>query len=176
MYGIVKQSNGAVLVESAPGEGSTFRVFLPATDGAPGGAAPRGTDLPAGSPVETILVLEDENLVRRAAARILRGHGYTVLEARSGAEALRLAEAHEGPIHLVLSDVVMPAISGPEALEALRALRPGLKALFMSAYADERTRAELAPSEQAHLLPKPFTPPTLLAQVRRVLDGRTEVS
>jgi PAS domain S-box-containing protein len=171
VYAIVQQTGGFTEVASEPGKGTTFRVFLPRAGDASSGvrrtSGVQGRPLARGS--ETILVVEDEDLVRKLAADVLRARGYTVLAAASGAEALALAETNAAAIRLVLSDVVMPGMSGPEM--AGRLAERGLKfpVLFMSGYADSDSGALLP--DGAPLLQKPFSPDTLARRVRASLDA-----
>ncbi|HEU4686524.1 MAG TPA: PAS domain S-box protein [Nitrospira sp.] len=171
VYGIVKQSKGSITVDSAPGQGTTFRIYFPLVDtdasagnGAIGDSAPEHGR-------ETILLVEDEPAVRGLVHETLRLHGYTVLEARHGIEALMTVARHTGPIHLLLTDVVMPQMSGPEVAEKLRALRPKTKVLYMSGYPDHPVFERDGVSREASFLPKPFTPHVLAKKVREVLDG-----
>jgi len=165
VYGIVHQSGGHIEVESRPGEGTSFAVYLPRTD-EPVAPASVATAAP-GRGHETILVAEDEALIRSLACEILGGRGYVVLEAASADDALRIAAGHAGPIHLLLTDVVMPGKSGVELAEALRARRPGLRVLYMSGYAD---RAVEANAPGVAFVQKPFDPALLARRVRATLD------
>jgi signal transduction histidine kinase len=167
-YAIVRRHHGAITVESEPGQGSTFRIYLPQAEGSPEATAPR---LPAGPPprgTETVLLVEDEPSVRRLVRGVLNGCGYTVLEAADGADALRVAETHPGPIHLLLTDVVMPGMGGPELAGRLAARRAELRVLYISGYPDGGPGAALQPG--AALLGKPFSPEALAVRVRAVLD------
>ena len=170
VFGVAQQSGGSIRVTSAPGEGTEFAIYFPAVV-AP--VSPRST--PASSPsvgVETILLVEDEPGVRALAARFLERAGYTVLEAASGVEALRIAVAARQPIALLLTDVVMPTMSGPELAEAMRRVRPGIKVLYMSGYSAKLSGAYGALDAGAPLLQKPFAPSELTERVRAALDSR----
>jgi PAS domain S-box-containing protein len=174
VYGIVKQSEGHIEVVSQPGKGTTFSIFLPRlevpAEGAESVATP--TELPRGN--ETVLLVEDEDGVRALARQVLRQSGYEVLEASQGEEALALSNRHKGPIHLLLSDVVMPKLSGVELYERLRPQRPETRVLFMSGFTDTALlRYEVMTGEVDCFL-KPFTPQTLTRMVREVLDRRAD--
>ncbi|MGO9838923.1 MAG: response regulator [Polyangiaceae bacterium] len=170
VFGIVRQSGGSVWVYSEPGKGTSFKVYLPLVDGAPD--AERPTFAPAtlrGS--ETILLVEDEEQVRAVARGILKRQGYRILEARNGGEALLLCEKHPGAIDLLLSDVVMPQMSGPELAMRLATSRPTMKILCMSGYTDD-TVVRHGPLEAGiAFIQKPFTPDSLGRKVREVLDA-----
>jgi two-component system, cell cycle sensor histidine kinase and response regulator CckA len=172
VYGIVRQSGGDVTIESAPGKGTTFRIYVPlVTDP----LDPVGAAVPVAAPVagggETVLVAEDEPLVRTLARKVLEQAGYRVLLARSGAEALLLAERHDAPIQLLLSDVVMPEMSGRELMRRLTRVRPDLRVLYMSGYSDEAIARHGMLDPGTAFLQKPFTPGALALKVREVLDG-----
>ena len=171
VYGIVKQSGGFVWVYSERNQGSVFKIYLPETP------VPRGEeDGPASGPgapargTELILVIEDEDIVRSLAMRGLRDHGYAVIEARDGAEALRFVQEHPGAVDLVISDVVMPEMGGRELGQHLATLEPDLPILYMSGYTgdDVVQRGLLEPG--AYFQQKPFTPVMLAAKVRSLLD------
>jgi CheY-like chemotaxis protein/two-component sensor histidine kinase len=170
VHGIIAQSHGAITVESAPDQGTVFRVALPALEpealaaGAPGHAAAA----PSGS--ELVLLVEDDTAVRQMVAHILRRQGYQLLVAASGPEALLLAERHPGPLDLVLTDVVMPGQSGPELIEELRRRAPRLRAIIMSGYAPDTALRHGMPEGAHNFLSKPFTPDALARRVREVLD------
>jgi signal transduction histidine kinase/CheY-like chemotaxis protein len=173
VYGFVRQCGGHVSVESAPGQGTTIELLLPRAPAAP--ATPART--PA-TPVsdsgqrgsETVLVVEDEEAVRQLAVQSLERHGYRVLAAAGGEEALRLAVAYDETIHLLLSDVVMPGMKGPELAARLRALRPGIRVVLMSGYAaDVVTGDDL---KDTTLVSKPFSSAAISRVVRQALDAR----
>jgi PAS domain S-box-containing protein len=167
---IVKQCNGSIQVLSEPGKGTTFTIYLPRVEGAaePFTAVETAAEPPRGS--ETILVVEDDDLVRRLTGRVLRMYGYTVHEARNGEEALEIHGRHRGPIHLLLCDVVMPQLSGPELASRLTHLHPEMKVLYMSGYAGTDIDRYGLLRARTPFLAKPFTPKSLARKVREVLD------
>jgi PAS domain S-box-containing protein len=171
VYGIVQQSGGFITVESEPGRGTAFSVCLPWV------ADPVGTgDTPAPAPrrirgTETILLVEDQEEVLELASEILQAEGYAVLVARQGDEALRLYEQHTGPIHLLVTDVVMPQMSGRELAERFARVRPKLKVLYMSGYTDDEVVNHGDFGSAAALLQKPFSPDALVKKVREMLDA-----
>jgi CheY-like chemotaxis protein len=171
VYGIVKQSGGHVAVASEVGVGTTFSVYLPRVAAAPAPApAPRAEARPArGS--ETVLVVEDEDAVRSLTCMVLEGRGYRVLRARNGAEGLRTAERHAGPIDLLITDVVMPVLGGREMAERLLARYPALKVLYVSGYTEDAVLCDGIRQAQALFLQKPFSPADLARKAREALDG-----
>ena len=171
VYGIVKQNHGHITVESQPGQGTRFRIYLPATDVAPAAAPPpRAAPRPRARPAVTVLLVEDEPAVMRLTRRMLEKLGYTVLAAESGGEALRLSAAHAEPIHLLISDVIMPGMRGRDLADQLRAARPTLQVLFMSGYTADVLAPQGVLAADIAFLQKPFTFDELAARVRALLD------
>lgn len=171
VYGIVEQSGGHLAVESAPGQGATFTIFLPRHAG-PSVAGPGQADrrsLPGGT--ETLLLVEDEAAVRASARRLLERHGYTVIEARHGADALRIVEAGDRQFDLVVTDLVMPEMGGRELVERLRARQPSLKVLYMSGYSEQAVTVDGVMPPATGFLEKPFTIEQLTRRTREILDG-----
>jgi two-component system, cell cycle sensor histidine kinase and response regulator CckA len=170
VYGFIKQSEGHVYVYSEPGLGSTFKIYLRQIEAVPPPAAPPADieSVPHGT--ETILLVEDETEVRAFARRVLETCGYTVLEAAHGGEAIPLAAEHPGPIHLLLSDVVMPELGGRRLAERIVALRPDIKVLYVSGYTTDAVVRHGVVESDAAFLQKPFTPSALTRKVREVLD------
>ncbi len=173
VYGVVRQSDGHISVESAPGAGATFRVYLPRVDETVTPAATPGTVTAPAVGRETVLLAEDEPLVRLLARRVLEQAGYTVLVASGGAEALETARRHDGPIHLLLTDVVMPEMSGRDLVRHLLDLRPGVPVLYMTGYSDEAIARHGVLDPGTALIQKPFTPAALARKVREALDARS---
>jgi signal transduction histidine kinase len=169
VYGIVKQSGGFIWVESLPGSGTTFEIYLPQVTGKVVIGEPEEKNSPTPLGSETILVAEDEAGVRELACQFLRVKGYTVLEAEGGLEALALSRSHGGTIHLLLSDMVMPKMSGGELAAQLKAIRPDIRIAFMSGYS-EFSRGDLGKGfPEALVLQKPFSPASLVELVREAL-------
>ena len=173
VYGIVQQSGGFIWVYSEPGHGTTFKIYLPQVEasaqGRAAGAAPG--DLPRGT--ETILLVEDAAAVRAVTRQVLERQGYTVLEAAHGAAALQTAAGHPGPIHLLLTDVVMPVLSGRQLADQLARLRPDAKVLYASGYTDDAVVRHGVLEAGISYLQKPFTADSLARKVREVLDRPT---
>ncbi len=170
VYGIVTQSGGTVSVYSEPGRGTTFKLYLPRVEDAAGRPVPAGLPAPPVKGSETILVVEDEKAVRSLACEVLKRNGYTVLEARHGDEALAVSDRHEGRIALMLTDMVMPGKRGPDVARQLAAVRPDMKVLYMSGYADSGIVHQGVLDAGTAFLAKPFTPTALARKVREVLD------
>jgi len=173
-YGIVAQAGGRLTVESALGAGTTFHILLPRTELAPGSAVAATRDTEGFGGKETILVVEDDQAVMRATTAALRRGGYEILTAANGDEARRLLQQHGDGVDLVLSDVVMPQLGGPELAEFLAKNRPGLPLIFMTGYSDYPVITESGDHRIANhrAIMKPFRPNDLLATVREVLDER----
>jgi CheY-like chemotaxis protein len=168
VYGIVRQSGGFLDLTSRPGEGTTFHIYLPRATG----IIETVTAPPAATPVvargaETVLVAEDDDDVRAITCQILESNGYTVLEASDVEDALRLAEEHPGPIHLLLSDVVMPRMNGLELADRVRQRRPEIAVLHVSGYTDD---TRIVSGRQPDFLHKPFLVADLVRAVRERLD------
>ncbi len=172
VFGIVKQSLGHIEVESEPGEGARFDLYFPALDDAAERDAQRSPSSAPRRGSETILLAEDEAGVRRLACAALERHGYRVLLAEHGRTALELAEAHVGPLDLLVTDVIMPELDGGRLARAIRALRPTIKVLFISGYVADAIELRGVEGASVELLAKPFTALELARKVRRVLDGR----
>jgi CheY-like chemotaxis protein len=171
VFGIVRQCGGAIRVRSELGAGTTFEVYLPSV----GDAARRtrsGPHLTVARGTETVLVVEDEPALRLVARKILESAGYTVLVASNGDEALTCFHRTVTPVHLLLTDVVMPGMSGPALVARLREEGGRTTVLYTSGYADEALTGDGARDEHIHFLAKPYTGTTLLRKVREVLDAR----
>jgi len=169
VYGIIKQSGGYVWCYSEPGKGTTFEVYLPRVESSDD-PAPIAAPAPASRGSETILLVEDEAPVRLVASRILRQSGYTVIEAPDGATAVALCAAHNGPLDLVVTDMVMPGMTAHELAAQVRAMRPGTRALFMSGYTEDAALREHVLEPGAAFLDKPFTVQTLIRAVQGALS------
>jgi CheY-like chemotaxis protein len=175
VHGIVTQSGGHVWVYSEVGHGTSFKVYLPRIDAGETEAAalpPADADLPRGT--ETILLVEDEESLRELVRECLEASGYTVLEARHGSEGLHICETHDGAIDLLLTDVIMPAMSGRELAEQVHALRPQARVLYMSGYTDDAVVVHGVVSAEVAFLQKPFTAAALARTVRAALDRPAE--
>ena len=170
VYGIVKQNHGYIEVESQPGQGTTFKIYLPRLDEALEAPGARITPAARLEGSETILVVEDEEALRTLLCRFFRLYGYNVLEAQHGGEALLLCEQHQGPIDLMVTDVVMPQMSGKELADRLAPLHPEMTVFFMSGYTDSDLTPYGAPEPSQHFMSKPFRPMDLVKKVRDILD------
>jgi CheY-like chemotaxis protein len=171
VHGIIKQSGGHVTVHSEVGQGSTFKVYLPRVEEKPSSGKSHPGIAVVQRGCETVLLVEDEDGVRTLARHILERCGYTVLEACDGAEAVWSAGQHQGRIDLLLTDVVMPGMSGRQVAEHLAARHPETRVLFLSGYTDDAVVRHGIIEGEAAFLQKPFNPASLTAKVREVLDG-----
>jgi CheY-like chemotaxis protein len=171
VYGIVKQSGGNIWVYSEVGRGTTFKIYLPRTD--KGLDAYKQTELDANllRGYETVLLVEDADSLRKLAREVLETNGYTVLEAASGLEALRICGQSGIPIHLLLTDVVMPEMSGRELANQLAPLHPQMRVLYMSGYTDDTIVHHGVLEPGINFIQKPFTPDQLATRVREVLNA-----
>jgi CheY-like chemotaxis protein len=170
IYGIVKQYGGDIWEYTEPGRGTTFKVYLPAAAGTPDAPATAlDRSILRGS--ETILLVEDDTVLRELTGRLLQDLGYKVLAAASGEEAIRISSLHAGKVHLLLTDVVMPNVNGPDVSEWLKRLKRQTRVLYMSGYPAETVVQHGVLDPDASFLEKPFTPETLARKVREVLDA-----
>jgi PAS domain S-box-containing protein len=170
VYGIVKQSGGHVWVYSEPERGATFKIYLPQVDELPEPASPASPVEPAAGGRETVLLAEDDSSVRAVVSDVLTQKGYRVLRAPDGQSALEMARAQPGEIHLLVTDLVMPGMTGRELAEALKAQRPGVRVLYMSGYTDDAVVRHGVLAQGLPYLQKPFTPAALAHKVRELLD------
>jgi len=176
VYGIVRQTGGFVFVDSAPGRGAVFQIYLPRQDAAAAPAAARadgaepalGRDLTG---IGTVMLVEDDDPVRIFGARALRNKGYQVVEAKSGEAALELIRDAAQPIDLLITDVVMPRLDGPGLIRRVREIHPDMKVIFISGYTEDAFRQRLGSDSAIHFLPKPFSLKQLAAKVKEVLSG-----
>jgi two-component system, cell cycle sensor histidine kinase and response regulator CckA len=171
VYGIVKQSGGFIWVESSPGQGTTFEIYLPGSGRPVAGVVTenKSNAVPGGS--ETILVVEDETGVRELASEFLKAGGYTVLEASDGEEAMKLASNYSQKIHILLTDMVMPRMSGTDLAEKLWIARPDLRVVFMTGYAEFPTNKTANLMNNAEVLQKPFSRLDLLEKMRLAMSA-----
>jgi len=170
VYGVIKQNNGFIWVYSEPGQGSTFKIYLPKVkdDTEPEEKKRAFVENLDGS--ETVLIVEDDDGLRKLALIILKRGGYRVLDAENGEDALRVVEAHDGSIDLLITDVVMPKMGGKEVAERLQSLYPQMKVLYISGYTDDAILHHGILQPGLNFFEKPFTPEELARKVREVLD------
>jgi len=169
VYGVVKQSGGFIWVESSVGSGTTFEIYLPEANEKPAAADAESKSSLTQRGSETILVVEDEAEVRTLACEFLKARGYSVLQAKDGMQALEIAAAHAGKIHLMLSDVVMPRLGGLELGKRLKELRPELKIVFMSGYSEYAGGDQGAAVSESAIIQKPFSAASLVTKIHEVL-------
>jgi two-component system cell cycle sensor histidine kinase/response regulator CckA len=170
VYGIVKQSGGDIRVESSPNQGSTFRLYFPRADEPAKDVRPITiSKRKAGS--ETVLLVDDNDVVRSAIKGCLQMNGYTVLEARHGQEALKVWDSHNDPIHLLITDVVMPFMNGQQLAQILNSRYPDLKILFLSGYSGEEIMPQQVTIPGAEFLNKPISMEILMRKIRELLDS-----
>jgi len=176
VYGIVKQSEGYIWVYSEPGKGTTFKIYLPRMEGGVQAADAERVPPSILKGEETVLVVEDEGMLRELACEFLRKSGYMVLEAGNGSKAVEISRGHRGPIHLLMTDAVMPGMSGRELAQRLHEERPETKVLYVSGYTDDSVLRNGLLQPGTAFLQKPFTRDSLARKVREVLDRRTETA
>jgi CheY-like chemotaxis protein len=173
VYGIVQQSGGSIWVYSEPGRGTAFKIYLPRIKESVAETEERRADPESPRGSETILVVEDDEIVRKLTCQALRRYGYVVVEAANGGEALLACERHSGTIPLMITDVVMPQISGPELASRLRQLHPEIQVLYISGYTDDAVVRHGLLDAALSFLQKPFSPSALVHKVRDILDQQT---
>jgi two-component system cell cycle sensor histidine kinase/response regulator CckA len=179
VYGIVKQTGGFIFVDSTPGRGAVFQIYLPRHKISDGVLGTRAETIDAAEPpairdltgIGTVMLVEDEDPVRIFGARALRNKGYTVLEAKSGDGALEMIRDAEDKIDLLITDVVMPRMDGPALVRQVRELHPDMKVIFISGYTEDAFRQRLDSDSEIHFLPKPFSLKQLASKVKEVLSG-----
>jgi two-component system cell cycle sensor histidine kinase/response regulator CckA len=174
VHGIVKQSEGHIEVYSEPGQGTTFKVYLPRVEGAAESRPVSRATAGRYEGDETVLVVEDEEIIRRVVCESLRMNGYTVLEVADGSQAITICERQDQPIDLLITDVIMPLMNGPELVRRVKAVRPHLLTLFISGYTDRALIHQGLREAGTAFLQKPFTPDVLVRKVREVLDERQQ--
>lgn len=171
-YGIVKQSSGYISVNSEPGKGSSFKVYFPCVKGEVKEHSLEESPQQLTQRTETILLVEDKDSIRRLVRRILENNGYTVIDASSGANALEKASSYQGTIHMLITDVIMPAMKGQEVAQQISKVRPDIKILYISGYADDTFANNEITEPGPILLSKPFTQEKLIYRVAEILDSR----
>jgi CheY-like chemotaxis protein len=169
-YGIIRGCHGHISVYSEVGMGSVFKVYLPLHECFPSGRA-RGETREDAHGTESILLIEDDEQLRKTIRRVLESRGYTVIDTNGSAEAIEYCESHQDHIDLVLSDMVMPGMSGPETVEHIQQHRPSARVLFMSGYSDHSVFRDRSTQAQVNFIQKPFMPQDLALKLRQVLDS-----
>jgi CheY-like chemotaxis protein len=172
VYGTVEQSRGHIVLDSRPGCGTTFKVYLPRTSKADQPDEASHAFLNEARGTETILLAEDESMVRDLARTVLEQYGYRVIDATDGRAALATAERYSGIIDLLFTDMVMPDMNGYQLAEQVVALRPTIKVLYMSGYSEDAIKSHTAGRKAVNFVGKPFTPDYLVRNVRQVLDSK----
>jgi len=171
VYGVVKQSGGYIWVYSEPGQGTAFKIYLPRVREAPEPARPSPAPAAPLRGSETLLLVEDDEMVRHLVSRMLKSRGYTVLAASDGTDALRQVESHRGPIDMLITDVVMPGMSGREVTQRVTTLRPQVTVLYLSGYTDDAIVRHGMLEPGIAFLQKPFSADVLARKIREVLDA-----
>jgi CheY-like chemotaxis protein len=171
VYGIVTQSGGSIAVESEPGSGTTFTIYLPQLGDRPPDPQSKSTALPLSRGSETVLLVEDDEMVRGLAQVVLEAQHYTVLPVRNAEEAMDLAQDQEQHIDVVITDTVMPGMGGPDLAQRLLQIRPGLRVILTSGYAGRGQEFIESLGSQAAFLQKPYTPDMLTRKMREILDS-----
>ena len=169
VYGTIDQSGGGIIVESEVGKGTTWKIYLPRVD-APDASKETSIGRADAAGRETILIVEDEASLLRLTTRVLQAAGYRVLSARNGEVAQKVLKEHDGPVHLMLSDVVMPGLSGNDLAERMAEMRPEMRILFTSGYNDDIVVQHGVSNASAYFLSKPFSTDVLLGKIREVLE------
>ena len=170
VYGIVKQNNGYIWVYSEPGKGSTFKIFFPRVLKSSRKAATSSTKITSLKGNETVLVVEDEEMVRNLTSVILREHGYNVITAKNGKEALELCEQYDGQIHVLLTDVIMPIVDGYQLATVLKQRFPQLKVVYVSGYTETAAKQHIPLRKDVQFVQKPFSSQKILKAIRKLLD------
>jgi CheY-like chemotaxis protein len=173
VLGIVEQSGGYVFCESEPGKGTTFKIYLPRVDEAVEAAAAQRAPVKTTPGSETVLLVEDDSVLRELIGAGLRADGYKVLVATDGVDALRVSDQHPGSIDILLTDVIMPQMSGPDLARSLAPRRPGMRVLYISGYTDDRLRHASIAGSEVVLVQKPFQLTDLTHKLREILGRKT---